>query len=103
MSVAMFAIFSSIIYAASTSAARGADDASSELVCLRFSSYALSQLERGEDTDLQSVLQATGRRYASLRVGEEFSYAGEKGIDVYCTQRLMATEGKMVKMEACIG
>jgi len=103
LSVAMFAIFSAILHAAGTGAARGADDAGGELLSARFSSYALSRLEAGEAVDLQALLSRTGRDYASLRVGDGFSEAGVKGGSVYCTARLAFLDGKIEKMEACIG
>ena len=103
LSIAMFAMFSSMLYSESLSALRGADETSGVLLSARFSSYALEKAGRGETVDLQSVLEGTGRKYASLRVGDEFAYAGEKNGAVYCTQRLGVREGRMVKLEACIG
>ena len=108
LSVAMFAMLSSILYAAGMSASRGADETSGVLLSARFSSYALERMERGGDVDLQAVLAGTGKRYASLRTagveGEiSFAFAGEGGGNAYCTARLYAREGRMVRMEACIG
>ena len=103
LAVAMFAIFSAMLYSAGMTAQRGADETSGALLSARFSSYALEKMEMAEAIDLESVLERTGRNYTSLRVGNEFAYAGETGGAVYCTQRLDVREGKMVKMEACIG
>ena len=108
LSVAMFAMFSAMLYSAGMSASRGADEASGTLLSARFSSYALVQMGSGKEVDLQSVLGQTGRKYASLRMagsaGElSFAFAGEKAGGVYCTQRLFVREGRMVKLEACIG
>ena len=103
LAVAMFAIFSAMLYSAGMTAQRGADETSGALLSARFSSYALEKMEMGGDVDLASVLGRTGGEYASLRVGNEFAYAGETGGAVYCTQRLDVREGRMVKMEACIG
>ena len=106
--VAMFAMLSALLYSAGISAARGADDASGSLLSARFSSYALSQVEGGNGVDLPSVLARTGRAYASLRMesdeGETMSdFAGEMPGEVYCTQRIALREGKMIRLEACIG
>ena len=108
LSVAMFAIFSAMLYSAGTSALRGAEETSGTLLSARFSSYALSQMENGWDVDLQSVLGQTGRKYASLRVADaagelSLAVAGEKADGIYCTQRLYVRDGRMVKLEACIG
>jgi len=103
LAVAMFAIFSAMLHSAGMMALRGAEDASGALLSARFSSYALEKMEKGGQVDLESVLEETGRNYASLRAGDSFAYAGEAGGAVYCTQRLHVREGKMVKMEACIG
>ena len=103
LSVAMFAIFSAMLHSAGMMALGGADEASGSLLSARFSSYALSQTDGGKEVDLQSVLEGTGRGYASLRVGDEFAYAGKKGGAIYCTQRLDVRDGRMVKLEACIG
>lgn len=103
LAVAMFAIFSAILYAAGSSAARGADDASGELLSARFSTYALQRLEAGEEIDLQALLAGVGRSYASLRAGDGFSEAGVKGGSVYCTARLALVSGNITKVEACVG
>jgi len=103
LAVAMFAMFSAMLYAAGASVARGAEDASGSLLSVRFSAYALQQLEAGGAPDLQWALGRTGREYASVRAGNEFAEIGARGADIYCTQRLMVREGKMVKVEACIG
>ena len=103
LSVAMFAMFSAMLYAAGVQALEGADDASGSLLSARFSSYALELIERGTEVDLQTVLERTGREYASLSIGDEIAYAGEETGAVHCTQRLYARDGKMMKMEACIG
>ncbi|MFA6213697.1 MAG: hypothetical protein WC717_00265 [Candidatus Micrarchaeia archaeon] len=108
LSVAMFAMFSSLLHAAGVSAARGAEETSGSLLSARFSSYALSQMENGKDADLQGVLGRTGRRYASLRVADadgeiSFDFAGEKNREVYCTARIALVGKAMVRMEACIG
>jgi len=103
MAVAMFAIFSSMLHVAGMRALGGADDASGSLLSARFSSYALERMEGGKEVDLQSVIEQTGRKYASLQVGDEFAHAGEKNGTVYCTRRLHVRDGKLVKLEACIG
>jgi hypothetical protein len=103
LAVAMFAIFSALMNAAAASAARGAEQASGELLSARFSSYAASMAESGEEVDLYGVLGRTGRRYASIRSGNAFDYAGEAEGGVYCTQRLVVRDGKMERLEACIG
>ena len=108
LSVAMFAMFSSMLYTESLTVLKGADETSGVLLSARFSSYSLSQIESGQGVDLQSVLGRMGRKYASLRIagteGEiSFAFAGEKTGDVYCTQRLDVHDGKMVKLEACVG
>jgi len=103
LSVAMFAMFSSMLYSAGVLALKGADDSSGTLLSARFSSYALEQVGHGREVDLQSVLERTGRKYASLRIGDGFAHAGEMGGAIYCTQRLDVREGRMVKLEACIG
>jgi len=103
LAVAMFAIFSAMLHSAGMTAVRGAGDASGALLSARFSSYALERMEKGEQIDLESVLERTGRKYASLRAGDSFAYAGETGGSVYCTRRLDVQGGKIMKMEACIG
>ena len=108
LSVAMFAMFSSMLYSESLTVLKGADETSGVLLSTRFSSYALEQMEKGGQVDLQAILGKTGRKYASLRMegaeGElSFASAGEKNGDVYCIQRLDVHEGRMVKLEACIG
>ena len=108
LAVAMFAIFSSMLYAAGMMALKNADETSGALLSARFSYYALEQIEKGGGIDLQSVLGQTGRKYASLRTisatGElSFAFAGETAGGIYCTQRLDVQEGRMVKLEACIG
>ena len=108
LSVAMFAIFSAMLHSAGARALEGADGASGSLLSARFSSYALERMENGGEVDLQSVLDNTGRKYASLRVegagGEiSFAFAGNGGGAVYCTQRLRVREGRIVRVEACIG
>jgi hypothetical protein len=103
LSVAMFAMFSSVLYSASHLALNGADETSGILLSARFSSYALERMESGKEIDLQAVLEQTGRKYASLRLGEEIAYAGKVEGEVYCTQRLHVQDGKMEKLEACIG
>ncbi len=103
LAVAMFALFSMLLYAAGITATQGAGTISGEFLSSRFSSYALSQIDSLEQVDLQLVLEGTGREYASLRVGDEFAYAGKESGVVYCTQRLAVKEGKIVKLEACIG
>jgi len=52
---------------------------------------------------LEWALGRMGRDYASVRAGNDFAEIGARGAEVYCTQRLMVREGKMVKVEACIG
>ncbi|MCX6771401.1 MAG: hypothetical protein NTX79_05080 [Candidatus Micrarchaeota archaeon] len=108
LAVAMFAMFSAMLYAEGMVASRDADETSGVLLSARFSSYALVQAEGGKEVDLQAVLERTGRKYASLRLsgsdGESsFAYAGEKAGAIYCTQRLYARGGNMVKLEACVG
>ncbi len=103
LSVAMFAMFSAMLYSQSLAVQRGADETSGVLLSARFSSYALEKAGRGEAVDLASILEKTGRKYASLRIGDEFAYAGEKDGAVYCTQRLDVRGGRMARMEACIG
>jgi len=106
LSVAMFAMFSAMLYAASTMALSNADEASGVLLSARYSSYALSQIENGREINLQAVLEQTGRKYASLRIagmGENLTFAGEKSGDIYCTRRIYVQDGKMMKLEACIG
>ena len=108
LSVAMFAMFSSMLYSEGISALGGADETSGVLLSARFSSYALAQIEGGKEVDLQTVLEKTSREYASLRIvgsaGElSFAFAGEKRGSIYCTQRLDVHDGRMVKLEACIG
>jgi len=108
LSVAMFAMLSAMLHSASTRALGGADEASGTLLSARFSSYALARVEGGGEVDLQSVLDNTGGKYASLRVagaqGEiSFAFAGEKAGGIYCTQRLYVRGGRIAKLEACIG
>ena len=103
LAVAMFAMFSAVLYSAGTMASRGADEISGVLLSARFSSYALAQTESGKKIDLQSVLEQTGRKYASLRNGEGFAPVGEKGDAVYCTRRLYVNGSRMMKLEACVG
>lgn len=108
LAVAMLAMFSSMLYRAGTMAAAGADETSGALLSARFSSYALERMEKGGEADLQAVLGQTGRRYASLRMaGSEgelsFAFAGEKEGEIYCTQRLGVRNGRIVRLEACIG
>ena len=108
LSVAMFAMFSSMLYSAGTRAATGADETSGILLSARFSSYALAQMESGKEVDLPSILEQTGRKYASLRMADSaeelsFAFAGEKADDVYCTRRLDVRGNRMVRLEACIG
>jgi hypothetical protein len=106
--VSMFAMFSALLYSAGMSAGNGACGASGALLSARFSSYALPQVEAGKEVDLQAVLARTGKEYASLRAagaeGEvSFDFAGEAHGGVYCTQRILLRDGKMVRLEACIG
>jgi len=103
LAVAMFAIFSAMLHSAGMTAVRGADDASGALLSARFSSYALEMMERGEQVELASVLERTGKNYTSLRLGDAFDDAGEASGAVYCTGRLYVNGSTMVKMEACIG
>ncbi len=108
LSVAMFAMFSAMLYSEGSLALRGADETSGALLSARFSSYALVQIEGGKGVDLQSVLEETNREYASLRMANSagelsFAFAGEKAGGVYCTQRLFVRDGRMVKLEACVG
>ena len=103
LSVAMFAIFSAMLHSAGMTVVRGAEDASGALLSARFSSYALERMEQEGQVDLASVLERTGKNYASLRVGSAFDYAGEASGAVYCTGRLYVNGSMMVKMEACIG
>ena len=108
MSVAMFAMFSAMLYSAGKMALDGADETSGALLSARFSSYALSQMDGGNEVDLQSVLEKTGRKYASLRADGSagmlsFAFSGEKTRDVYCSQRLYVRDGRMARLEACIG
>jgi len=108
LSVAMFAMFSSMIYAAGAKASMGADETSGTLLSARFSSYALERMGNGKPVDLQSILEATGRKYTSLRTSDSsgelsFEFAGERAENIYCTARLYVREGEMLKMEACIG
>ena len=103
LSVAMFAMFSSMLYSAGILALRGADETSGVLLSARFSSYALAQMESGKEIDLQTVIERMSRKYASLRIGDEFTHAGKESGAVYCTQRLYVNGSRMVKLEACIG
>lgn len=103
LAVAMFAIFSAMLYSAGMMALGGADDASGALLSARFSSYALEKMERSEQIDLASVLERTGRNYTSLRAGDEFTPVGNESGAVYCTQRLYVDGSKMIKLEACVG
>ena len=108
LSVALFAMFSAMLYSAGMSAARGADGESGALLSARFSSYALALEQSGGSVDLQSVLARTGRGYASIRMaggGGEISFvsAGEKGSEVFCTRRIAVVGNKMERMEVCIG
>ena len=103
LAVAMFAIFSAILHAAGSSVARGAGEASGELLSARFSTYALQRLEAGEEIDLQALLVRVERNYASLRAGAGFSEAGVKNGSVYCTARLALISGNITKVEACVG
>jgi len=108
LSVAMFAMFSAVLYAAGMQALDGAGEASGALLSARFSYYALAQADGGKEADLQALLEGMGREYASLRVADSggelsFASAGEKPGAVYCTTRLDVREGRMVKLEACIG
>jgi hypothetical protein len=109
IAVVMFAMFSAVLQAASFSALHGAKEASGELLSARFSSYALQRLENGKLPDLPSVLERTGREFASMEVSSSegvasFASAGEKreGIAAYCTQRLFFMSGKITRVEACI-
>jgi len=103
LSVAMFAMFSSVLYTADVMMARGANETSGVLLSARFSSYALAQIEDGKEVGLEAVLEQTGKRYASLRIGDKFTLAGNGGGAVYCTQRLYVNGSVMVKLEACVG
>ena len=106
LSVAMFAMLSSVLYTAGTLALKGADETSGALLSARFSSYALVQMERGEEIDLQAVLGQTGRKYISLQMSDsekEIPSAGEKSDTVYCTQILYVRAGKIARLEACVG
>ena len=108
LSVAMFAMLSAMLYSASTLALRGADRTSGALLSTRFSYYALARMEAGKEIDLQAVLAETGRRYSSLRTADSarelsFASAGEKTPDIYCSQRLYVQNGRIAKLEACIG
>ena len=103
LSVAMFAIFSAMLHSAGMTVVRGAEDASGALLSARFSSYALERMEKEEQIGLASVLERTGKSYASLRSRGAFDYAGETSGAVYCTERLYVNGNTMVKMEACIG
>ena len=106
LSVAMFAMFSAMLHSASIMALSGADETSGVLLSARFSSHALSQIEDGRAVDLQAVLEQTGRKYASLRIvgtSENLTFSGEKSGDIYCMRRIYIQDGKMMKLEACIG
>ena len=108
LSVAMFAMFSALLHSAGMHVLRGADETSGILLSARFSSYALAQIEGGKEVDLQAVLGQTGRKYASLRMADSdeelsFAFSGEKTDDIYCTRRLDVREGRMARLEACIG
>ena len=103
LAVAMFAMFSAVLRSAGAMASGGAEETSGALLSARFSSYALSQMEGGKEIDLQAILGQTGRGYASLRTGDAFAYAGERNGSVYCTVRLYVREGRMMRMEACVG
>ena len=103
LAVAMFAMFSSLLYAAGVMVAKGADETSGALLSARFSSYALAQMEDGNNVDLNAVIEQTGRNYASLRIGDNFTQAGNESGAVYCTQRLYVNASGMVKLEACVG
>ena len=103
LSVAMLAMFSAMLYSAGRMVLKGADETSGALLSARFSAYALSQVEKGKEVDLQAVLEQTGRKYASLRAGDGFAYAGDENGSVYCTVRLYVKEGTLMKLEACVG
>jgi hypothetical protein len=103
LSVAMFAMFSSMLYSEGLSALGSADETSGVLLSARFSSYALELMERGEWVDLASVLEQTNKKYASLRAEDEFTQVGNESGAIYCTQRLYVNGSRMVKLEACIG
>ena len=103
LAVAMFAMFSAVLRSAGMMASGGAEETSGALLSARFSSYALSQVEGGKEIDLQSILGQTGRGYASLRAGDGFAFAGEMNGSIYCTVRLYVKEGRMARMEACVG
>ena len=107
LAVAMFAMFSSVLYAASALSLHSAADESLSLLSVRFSSYALLQLEKGEAVDLKWMLLRTGREYASISMSDVdgsvlFASEGERGGKIFCTRRLAHISGKMVKVEACI-
>ena len=108
LTVAMFAMLSALLYSAGISAGKGADETSGTLLSARFSSYALSRMEAENDIGLKSILGRTGRNYTSLRTanadGEtSFDSAGEKPDEIYCTRRIAIRDGKMMRLEACVG
>jgi len=103
LSVAMFAMFSSMLYAAGMMAAGGADETSGVLLSARFSSYALARMEEGRAVDLQYVLGHLDRKYASLRIDGNFTDIGNGSGGTYCTRRLYVHGGRMAVLEACIG
>lgn len=108
LAVAMFAMFSALLFSASASAMKGADETSGALLSARFSSYALARMEMGGEIDLQGVLAQTGRKYASLRVADgngdlSFASAGERSGEMFCTARIAMIGGKMARLEACVG
>ena len=107
LSVAMFAMFSALLQSAAFAAMEGAGETSGALLSARFSSYALARIGNGGQPGLQSVLERTGRKFASVAVwGKEgmisFDSAGEGGGETYCTQRLLFMSGKIVRVESCI-
>ncbi len=100
LAVAMFAMFSSVLYSAGISAAKNADETSGSLLSARFSSYALAQMEGGKEVDLAGVLERMGKGYASIRAADadgELSFAfsgGKKRRGVLYTQGLRGKRGR---------
>jgi hypothetical protein len=107
LAAAMSAMFSAVLFYAGTAALRLADEESGSLLSARFSSYALSRLENGEDVDLGLVLGRTGRSFASISLSDDdggflFASEGKAGGEIYCTRRLSFMDGRMARLEACI-
>ena len=128
IAVFAYASLSLLLSSAAASASSASSDASSRLLSLRFSSFILDDagahaggfgtgayvrsgeldIQRLGGLDLQGILAATGRKFASVSVSSQdgrvfSSSAGEAGGgEVFCTSRLALLSGSMARLEVCI-